>query len=160
MTSSNGGQFEFLPVTLASASVKLSAVLRVGVHCGLSVETPEPHWSLEAAFDLVDVDYPLPTVQAGIEVAVFTNVAELITTITYVPDDEECELKVNQEYNMAIGTIAGASMVVEHHDQTKTWGPVIGASVAIFTTTMDEVCVMGATATASQASITAILEEY
>jgi hypothetical protein len=154
MTSSNGGQFEFLPVTLESANVKISAVLRVGVHCGLSVQTPDPHWSWEAAFDLVGVDYPLPSVKAGIEVAVFANVAELITRVTYVPDDEECELKVNQEYNMAIGAIAGASMVVEHHNQTKTWGPVIGASVAVFTTTLDEVCAMGATATASQASIT------
>jgi hypothetical protein len=95
-----------------------------------------------------------PTFEAGIEVAVYANVAEFITNVTYVPDDKECELKVIQEYNMAIGALAGASAVVEFLHETKSWGPIIGTSTAIFTTTMAEACAIKATSAAPQPAIT------
>ena len=81
-----------------------------------------------------------PHIQSGIEVAVFANVAEFKTNVTYTPDDEECGLKVVQEYNLAIGAIAGASVVVDWLDETNTWGPVNEKSIAVFTTTLVEVC--------------------
>ncbi|KAJ8109806.1 hypothetical protein OPT61_g7188 [Boeremia exigua] len=38
MPGSNGGQFEFLPITVESGGVVISAVLRIGAHCG--IESP------------------------------------------------------------------------------------------------------------------------
>ncbi|KAI4954760.1 hypothetical protein J4E86_006070 [Alternaria arbusti] len=131
----NGGQFEFLPVTLESASISMSAALRVGAHCGLEVIPPDP-----PAFNVFNMNFEPPAVEAGIEVAVFANIAEFNTNITYAADDEDCKLKVLQEYNFAVGAIAGASVAVEWFNETKTWGPVAEASTAIFTTTLVEVC--------------------
>jgi hypothetical protein len=95
-----------------------------------------------------------PEVQAGIEVAVFANIAEFNTNITYAADDEECKLKVIQEYNFAVGAIAGASVAVEFFNETKTWGPVAEVSTAVFTTTLAEVCGIQGKPTAAQATIT------
>jgi hypothetical protein len=100
-----------------------------------------------------------PTFEAGIEVAVFANVAEFITNVTYVPDDKECELEVIQEYNMAIGALAGALAVVEFLHETKSWGPIIGTLTAIFTTTLAEACAIKATATGPQTAITSAPEK-
>ncbi|KAG9187298.1 hypothetical protein G6011_05169 [Alternaria panax] len=144
-----GWQFEFLPVTLESASVSIAAALRIGAHCGLEVVAPETP-SINTFVGVLG----LPKVQAGIEVAIYANVAEFKTNVTYAPNDEECELKVNQEYNFAIGAIAGASVAVEFLDETKTWGPVAEASTAIFTTTLVEVCGIQGQPTAAQATIT------
>ncbi|KAL1801527.1 hypothetical protein ACET3X_001869 [Alternaria dauci] len=143
-----GGQFEFLPVTLESASVSISAALRIGAHCGLQVTQPQN--PISDAFGT----WAPPDVQAGIEVAVFANVAEFTTNVTYTPDDEECELKVIQEYNFAVGAIAGASVAVEFLNETKTWGPVAEVSTAIFTTTLAEVCGIQGKPTPAQATIT------
>ena len=41
MDGSNGGRFEFLPVTIESAGVVFSAVLRIGVHSGFELATPD-----------------------------------------------------------------------------------------------------------------------
>ena len=95
---SPGGSFEFLPVTLQSADVVLAAALRVGVSCGIGLRA------------LPDV--PLVDIETGVEAALFANVAEFITHITHVADDEECALHVVQEYNFALGAIAGASVEV------------------------------------------------
>ncbi|KAI4638434.1 hypothetical protein J4E93_009987 [Alternaria ventricosa] len=132
----NGGQFEFLPVTLESASITMQAALRIGAHCGLEVVMPEPPPGLGM------VEKLSPQVEAGIEVAIYANIAEFNTNVTYAADDEDCKLKVIQEYNFAVGAIAGASVAVEWFNETKTWGPVAEASTAIFTTTMAEVCGM------------------
>jgi len=131
---SNGGQFEFLPVTLESASITMQAALRIGAHCGLEVVMPEPPPGLGM------LDKLSPQVEAGIEVAIYANIAEFNTNVTYAADDEDCKLKVIQEYNFAVGAIAGASVAVEWFNETKTWGPVAEASTAIFTTTLAEVC--------------------
>ncbi|KAB2110222.1 hypothetical protein AG0111_0g1691 [Alternaria gaisen] len=147
-----GGKFEFLPVTLESASVSIAAALRIGAHCGLEVTAPET-----GIFEALK-DFALPEVQAGIEVAVFANVAEFTTNVTYTPDDKECELKVIQEYNFAVGAIAGASVAVEFLNETKTWGPVAETSTAIFTTTLAEVCGIQSKPTMTQAMITPAFE--
>jgi hypothetical protein len=111
------------------------------------------------SFDIGNTTIGPPTVEAGIEVAVFANVAEFITNVTYTPGNEECELRVIQEYNMAVGALAGASAVVEFLHETMSWGPVIGTSIAIFTTTLAEACAIKATATAAQVVITSAPEK-
>jgi hypothetical protein len=131
--------------------VAVSAYLRIGAHIGIELMAPEIS---PFSFELGNTTVGPPMVEAGIEVAVFANVAEFITNITYLPDDKECELRVIQEYNMAVGALAGASAVVEFLHETMSCGPVIGTSIAIFTTTLAEACAIKATATASPASIT------
>jgi hypothetical protein len=61
-TTRNGGQFEFLPVTVGVNSATFSAILRVGAHAGLNVG--------KGAFG------------AGIDAAVFADVAKITTNIT------------------------------------------------------------------------------
>ncbi|KAI8931642.1 hypothetical protein NX059_011292 [Plenodomus lindquistii] len=144
-----GGKFEFLPVRVESGGVTISAALRVGVHVGAEVGTPK------SAASLV-----VEEVRAGVEVAVFANVAEFITNITYAPDDEDCDLKVVQEFNVAVGAIAGASVVVDLVGaDAKTWGPVPTISTAIYTTTLAEVCAIKGTPTSAPADITAAVEK-
>lgn len=145
----NGGKFEFLPVTVQSGGVVISAALRVGVHCGVEVGTPP-----STDFSAID------EMRTGIEVAVFANVAEFVTNVTYAPEDEECEMKVVQAFNFAVGAIAGASMVVDLHGlDPQTWGPVPETSTAVYTTTLAEVCAIKGTPTPTQASITAVGEK-
>lgn len=147
-SDSNGGQFEFLPVTVESAGVVISAVLRIGVHCGIEVGTPK-------ALKLGALE-----VKSGIEVAVFANVAEFVTNITHTPNDADCDLKVIQEYNFAVGAIAGASIVVDAVGlDPKTWGPVIEVSTAIYTTTLAEVCAIKGKAEPTTTAIAAIGEK-
>ncbi|KAF1850107.1 uncharacterized protein K460DRAFT_271349 [Cucurbitaria berberidis CBS 394.84] len=148
----NGGQFEFLPVTVKSAGVAISAVLRVGVHCGIEVTSPKTP-SLQA----LGPQLGLPKVTAGIEVAVFAHVAEFITNVTYNPKDKDCALIAIQEYNFALGAVAGATVLVDAPAiENMTWGPVIEASTAIFTTTLAEVCASQGTTTTTPASVTAV----
>lgn len=145
---SNGGQFEFLPVTVESAGVVISAALRIGVHCGIEVGTPK---SLKGG---------LVEIHSGIEVALFANVAEFVTNITHSADDKECELKVVQGYNLAVGAIAGASIVVDVPAfEPQTWGPVIETSTAIYTTTLAEVCAIKGKPQPTSAGIMAIGEK-
>lgn len=106
------------------------------------------------SINVFGIDLGLPEVQAGIEVAVYANVAEFKTNVTYAPNDDECELKIIQEYNFAVGAIAGASVAVEFLNETRTWGPVAEASTAIFTTTLAEVCGIQGNPTAAHATIT------
>ena len=114
--SSNGGQFEFLPVTVGADGAAFSAILRVGAHAGLTVDA--------ASFE------------AGLEVAVLADVAEIVTNITATPDDPDCKLPITQEYSIALGAVAGATVIV--HDAT--YGPVAETFTPIWYTTMTGMC--------------------
>lgn len=88
-----------------------------------------------------------PEVRAGIEVASVAHVADFITNITYAPNDKDCKLKVEQEYNFALGAIADASVGVKVPllgVPMQTFGPVITASTAIFTSTLPLGCAISA----------------
>ncbi|KAF2825407.1 hypothetical protein CC86DRAFT_395030 [Ophiobolus disseminans] len=115
----NGGQFEFLPVRVESAGMVIAAVLRIGIHCGVEV------------------------VKAGIEVAVVAHLAILANNQANqsVSKSLDCSLEVIQEYNLALGAIAGASVEV-NADTSQTYGPVIEKPTAIFTTTLAKICVI------------------
>lgn len=130
--TSNGGQFEFLPVTIETAGVVLSAVLRIGVHAGVAISTPEP--GLLSEFSIGNFSFP--KLSGGIEVGVFANVAEFVTNVTLAPNDEKCELQVVQGYQMALGAVAGATVAFNDH----VWGPVAETSIPIFYTTLASAC--------------------
>jgi hypothetical protein len=99
-------------------------------------------------------------VKAGIEVAVFANLAEFITNITRTPDDNECGLKVVQEYNLVLGAVAGASIEIDAIGVApQTWGPVIEGSTAIFTTSLAEACAIQRTAKPTQNVVSAVGEK-
>lgn len=96
-------------------------------------------------------------VSSGIEVAVVAHVAEFTTNVTYSAEDEDCPLKVIQEYNFALGAIAGASVAVDVPKlEPKTWGPAVEKSTAVFTTTLAEVCATQGSPTSIPAIVTAL----
>lgn len=142
----NGGQFEFLPVTVEKAGVVLSAILRIGIHSGIAVTAPGL-----PDVTIFNTSIGTPEVAGGIEVGVYANLAEFTTNVTLAPDDDECEFKVKQEYQIALGAVAGASIVFD----TDTWGPVAATSIPIWNTALAEVCAKKGTKTNTPATVTA-----
>lgn len=145
--TSNGGQFEFLPVTIESAGVVLAAALRVGVSCGIGVYQP----GLPLVLEALDIE-----LETGMEVGVYANVAEFITNITHAADDKDCALNVVQEYHFVLGAVAGASIEVSAPVGNLTAAAVAEASTAVYTTTLADLCAIQKTTTtaASEAVIT------
>ncbi|KAF5684319.1 hypothetical protein FCIRC_4023 [Fusarium circinatum] len=123
----NGGDFEFLPVTLESAGVVFKAVLRVGVKAGFEIASPEVSIAGKT----------IAHVGGGIEVGVFANIAELITNVTLSTDeDDDCSLRVEEVYQLAVGAAAGASVAIDDI----TWGPVPETEIPVFYTTLGHAC--------------------
>ncbi|KAI2624531.1 hypothetical protein GGS21DRAFT_532733 [Xylaria nigripes] len=120
----NGGSFEFLPVTVQSANGVLKAVLRVGMHAGVSL-----------SLDKLVGSIPVTT---GAEVMVYADLAEFTTNITALSDgdDDDCQLRVQQVYQLALGAAAGATLAVGF----ETWGPDPSTKVPIFYTTLADAC--------------------
>ncbi|KAF2638625.1 hypothetical protein P280DRAFT_404282 [Massarina eburnea CBS 473.64] len=141
----NGAQFEFLPVTVQSAGVVLSAVLRIGIHAGIAVKTPDT-----PPISVFDTTIGFPELKGGIEVGVFANVAEFTTNVTAAPGDKECQLKVVQNYQMALGAAAGASVALG----SDTWGPVAATSIPIFNTKLASICAIQGNTSPATASAT------
>lgn len=125
--SRNGGQFEFLPVTVGVDGAAFSAILRVGAHAGLKAGIDNNEYG------------------AGMEVAVFADVAEIVTNITATPNDADCKLPMSQEYSIALGAAAGATVVVK----SATYGPVAETFTPIWYTTMTGLCASEAETTAT-----------
>ncbi|QGI84881.1 hypothetical protein CEK26_011605 [Fusarium fujikuroi] len=123
----NGGDFEFLPVTLESAGVVFKAVLRVGVKAGFEIASPEVSIAGKTIFN----------VGGGVEVGVFANIAELITNVTLSTDeDDDCSLRVEEVYQIAVGAAAGASVAIDDI----TWGPMPETEIPVFYTTLGHAC--------------------
>ncbi|CAM1509653.1 Fc.00g033920.m01.CDS01 [Cosmosporella sp. VM-42] len=124
----NGGEFEFLPVTVENAGCVFQAVLRLGVTAGFEVASP--------GLSIANVE--VTEASAGVEVGVFANIANFITNVTVSPngDDDNCTLRVIESYEMAIGAAAGASVALGDH----TWGPVPETEIPIFYTTLTDAC--------------------
>jgi len=78
----------------------------------------------------------VPGFGAGLEVAVFADVAEIVTNITATPEDADCKLSMSQEYSIALGAVAGATVVV--HDAT--YRPVVETSTPVWYTTVTGLC--------------------
>lgn len=80
-------------------------MLRVGLRCGFSINTPGP----------VDM------VGAGMTVGVFAHVAEFVTNATAgasVEEESGCALQIVQEYTVGIGAAAGAT--INFNDRTSS----------------------------------------
>lgn len=123
---SHDGQFEFLPITLESAGVIFKAVLRLGARAGFEVSSPALEF---ASFDILKAS-------AGVQIGVYANIAEFVTNVTASQtgdENDDCHLRVEESYQLALGAHAGASVALAGH----TWGPVPETEIPIFYTTMD-----------------------
>ena len=141
-----------MPVIVDSDGIVIAGVLRIGIHCGIEVVPSEAPGGFLGASE----------VGAGIEVAVVAHVAEFITNVTLAPDDEDCNFKVVQEYNLALGAFAGATIaanIAAMGITSQIWGPVIEKSTAIFTTTLGEVCAGSGNPRTTEALRTAVHEK-
>ncbi|KAF3229613.1 hypothetical protein TWF106_000002 [Orbilia oligospora] len=125
-----GGQFEFLPVIVESAGVLLKAVLRIKLRTGFEIATPEIEilgFNVAGALDA----------SAGVEVSVWTHIAELSTNVTILPAGDEtdgCQLRVEEGYQFGIGAAAGATVALLDH----TWGPAPSTTIPIYFTTFTQ----------------------
>lgn len=127
-------------MTVQSAGGVLKAVLRLGAEA-----------SIEAGKKDV--------ASAGIGVRVFAHVAEFVTNITAPSisqkrnDHDDCVLRVEESYQLAIGAAAGASIAIKD----KTWGPNPETVVPLYYTTLAEACATSpAPAVVTTASVRAI----
>ncbi|KAK3302969.1 uncharacterized protein B0T15DRAFT_559532 [Chaetomium strumarium] len=148
----NGGKFEFLPVTILSGEVALKGVLRVGMHAGFDISSDK--LLVGNPFDKTEW-----TVTAGVEVGVFAHVAEFLTNITggaeqaAAAEEKGCAVRVVQEYTLALGAVAGATLAVADH----TWAESPATTVPIFYTTLADVCAVTVTTTTTTPSTTLLL---
>lgn len=141
MACSNGGKFEFLPVTITGQG-SLSAVLRVGMSAGFELSAGAGDFS----------------VSAGVTTQVFAHVAEFTTNVTASTDadsNEGCALRIEESYQLALGAAAGASVAVDTH----TWGPAPATTVPVWFTNLAAACITArtkaSTATASVSTTSA-----
>lgn len=147
---SNGGDFEFLPVTIKSASVILVASLRIGVKAafGFSIPLDIDNSGIKGAQNAGVLE-----IGAGVEAGVWVDIAKFKTNITVAPatNGNECELRVIEEYEMAIGANAGASLSIWEYD----WGPELEVSIPVYYTTLTDICAISKTTTATTEAATA-----
>ncbi|KAK1817413.1 hypothetical protein LTR12_008169 [Friedmanniomyces endolithicus] len=106
----DGGQFEFLPIAVVSGDVVFTAILRMGIHAGIELD-------------------PSTKYGAGVEVAVYANIAEFTTNLTY-QDKPDCDFGAALSYQFALGANVGATAHVGSH----TWGGSPNTSIAIWYT--------------------------
>ena len=132
--TSNGGNFEFLPVTIQSAGVVLTALLRVGVQAGLDVKLPSQ-----------EIDGEKIGLSAGVVVGVWADVAQFTTNVTAAPNDSVCELIVIEEYSILLGANVGATLAIDG----QTWGPTPNTQIPIFYTTLADACAVTGSASAA-----------
>lgn len=153
LVRSNGGRFEFLPVTVNSATVTFDAILRVSVSVGVDLEAPTSGVS-SLITDLLDgagVD-----VSAGLEMVVFTDVAHFLTNITADPSDSTCEILVEEQYTFAMGAGVAATLgLTIESTAAHTWGPAPTSTVPIFYTTLGSVCASSKTSSTTAATTAA-----
>jgi hypothetical protein len=136
----NGGQFEFLPVSIVASGATFKAVLRLGLHAGIELQS--------TALNLLG--HSLGSYSTGLEAAIFTDLAEFTTSISD-GNGTSCEFEVEQEYQLAIGAEAGATVALDGH----IWGPIPETSTPIWGTTLAKTCgISSATATSSTTSTT------
>ncbi|KAH7071736.1 hypothetical protein FB567DRAFT_612407 [Paraphoma chrysanthemicola] len=141
----NGGDFEFLPVTIESAGITLSAALRIGIFMGLTVEPPT---GLSAV-----------NVGAGIMMEAFANIAEFTAQVKSDAKNTECALQVVNDYKLAVGVYGGAFMSVHIGELFDHTVAAVGStSTAIFTTTLADICALSRTASSIGTSVSPIVE--
>lgn len=114
------------------------------MHAGLSVSTSGV---LEDALD----------VGAGMEMGVFAHLAEFVTNVTAgaeLEEEENCRLKLVEEYTLGLGAAAGATVEVLGN----TWGPEPSFTIPIFYTTLLDACAGSVTPSAAPTTTAAQIE--
>ncbi|ORY58782.1 uncharacterized protein BCR38DRAFT_460658 [Pseudomassariella vexata] len=139
-TNIPGGKFEFLPVTIQSEGGLLNAVLRIGVHAGFDIHTP-------------NIGIPILSASAGVEVGLFVNIAEFTTNVTTAKEENDltCELRVVETYQLAVGATAGATIALN----SRTWGPDLETTVPLFSTVLADACATRTAAAVTTTPVTA-----
>ncbi|KAK5991692.1 hypothetical protein PT974_07725 [Cladobotryum mycophilum] len=136
----HGGKFEFLPVTIQSGDTILKAVLRLQVRAGFAINIDK-----SLVFDIDGLGLNLIKFGSGIEARVYANVAEFVTNVTKASNDtakrdQKCARHVLQDYKMAIGAAAGATIQFLNN----TWGPIAKTEIPIYYTNLLAACIMTA----------------
>lgn len=110
------------------------------------------HTGVALNVDSILQSVPWIDVSAGAEAMVYADLAEFTTNITAVPegDDSDCQIRVQQAYQLALGAAAGATLAVG----PETWGPDPSTKVPIFYTTLADVCATSVSKTASTSLVT------
>jgi hypothetical protein len=120
-------------VTIQSAGVVFTALLRLGLKAGFNIGAPP----------LTIDSVPIGIFSSGAGVEISLDLAEFITNVTVAPegDSSGCEFLVEEVYSMAIGAQAGATLAILDH----TWGPTPNTSTAFYYTTLASICAVSAT---------------
>lgn len=138
MQTSNGGQFEFLPVEVETGGTVIRAVLQLSLRAGFELEVdllPGPEVEL-GSFNTEDFKGAV-----GLETEVYVNVADFKTNMT-VSDEDDCDLRIQQAFQFAVGAAAGAYVGIGE----KTWGPRPETEIPMFPTTFADECITRPTA--------------
>ncbi|CAK7231737.1 hypothetical protein SBRCBS47491_008033 [Sporothrix bragantina] len=162
----NGGQFEFLPVTVSTSALTLNAVLRVGVHAGIVLSSDA------LTFDGID----LATYSAGAETVVFADVANLTLSVAVAGTNDSAvvgqgegsffggsdvlgcaagssaDLVVEEIFGFDIGADAGASVQI---GDLFSWGIGPTTMLPVFYTTVAQCAGSVSSAIPSTATATA-----
>ncbi|KAH7377074.1 hypothetical protein B0T11DRAFT_336117 [Plectosphaerella cucumerina] len=147
----NGARSEFLPVFIEAGEVVLTALLRASVSAGVNIDTP-----LDMSFEAFGRNYSVPSAGGGVSALIYADLARLTTTIgTEIDGDkgEECAIGAVEDFEVAVGAAAGASVFI--HD--RTWGPTAATHTPVFYTTLGRVCV-AEMASATPAAVEAMQE--
>ncbi|KAH6683655.1 hypothetical protein F5X68DRAFT_263050 [Plectosphaerella plurivora] len=131
----NGAQFEFLPVFIEAGGIVLTALLRASISAGINIETP-----LDMSIEAFGQNYSIPSAGGGVSVLLYADLAKLTTTIsTEVGEDEgeDCAIGAIEEFEVALGAAAGASVYL----YDRTWGPTAATHTPVFYTTLGRVCI-------------------
>ncbi|KAH8901742.1 hypothetical protein GQ53DRAFT_835388 [Thozetella sp. PMI_491] len=137
--TSNGSQFEFMPVSITTDGAEMSATLQLRVDTGFTYDTAN-----------LTVFNQTFSFSAGIESSMVANVATFSTNVTR--GGKNCDLQAVEAYHLGVGAAAGANM----RAGTQTWGSTPNTTTGIASTTLDAVCAtkisQGATTTTSAGS--------
>ncbi|KAH6844681.1 hypothetical protein B0I37DRAFT_312366 [Chaetomium sp. MPI-CAGE-AT-0009] len=145
-----------LTIPLYQSQTAFGITLAPGLEAGIFVTldlilSVEGEITIRSGFHLL-LDDPV-----GFKLALFGQnvsdiifVAEFLTNITggaELAAQEDCALKIVQEYTLAVGAAAGATVAVGPH----TWGLEPNTTIPLFYTTLADVCAITADATPTAA---------
>ncbi|KAL1892001.1 hypothetical protein Sste5346_007345 [Sporothrix stenoceras] len=151
----HGGSFEFLPVTVNSATVSLQAILRVGVHAGIVMSSK----------GLTVEGVSIATYSAGLETIAYADVANLtinvaagsaitggdkttsvdsISNVDLTTDTCDGDVFVEGIFNFDIGASAGASLEI---GDFLSWGVHPETMLPVFYTTVTQCVGQSSTST-------------
>jgi hypothetical protein len=106
----------------------MTATLRLGVHAGMQLATPD--------FSIAGIH--VTKFSTGLEIGVFADLAEFTTTFneSLTNNGTTCDFMGEQTYQLALGADAGATLALGHH----TWGPAPTSTMPLFYTTLSSAC--------------------